>query len=70
VQELTFTLDHGDFALLDADGKRVIEPGTFTVFVGGSSSTERSAQFDVTRGERLAGAGSAIPRFMRSQATH
>lgn len=69
-RELTFTLDRDDFALLDADGKRVIEPGTFTVFVGGSSAAERSAQFEVTRGERLAGLGSAIPRFMRSPAAH
>jgi beta-glucosidase len=69
-QELTFTLDRDDFALLDADGKRIIEPGTFTVFVGGSSSAERSAQFEVTRGERLAGLGSAIPHFMRSQTMH
>jgi beta-glucosidase len=65
-RELTFTLDRDDFALLDADGKRVIEPGTFTVFVGGDSNAERSAHFEVTRGERVAGMGSAIPRFMRS----
>jgi len=69
-QEVTFTLDRDDFALLDADGKRVIEPGTFTVFVGGSSGAERSAQFEVTRGERLTGLGSAIPRFMRTQPVH
>jgi len=65
-EEVTFTLDRDDFALLDADDKRVIEAGTFTVFVGGSSSAERSAQFEVTRGERLTGRGSAVPRFMRS----
>jgi len=65
-REVTFTLDRDDFALMDADGKRVIEPGTFTVFVGGSSDAERSAQFEVTRGEHLAGLGSAIPRFMRT----
>jgi beta-glucosidase len=69
-RELTFTLDRDDFALLDADGKRVVEPGTFTIFAGGSSSAERSAQFEVTRGERLAGLGSAIPHFMRSLPSH
>jgi beta-glucosidase len=69
-EDVTFALDRDDLALLDAGGKRVIEPGTFTVFVGGSSDADHSAQFEVTRGERLAGLGSAIPRFMRTPPTH
>lgn len=66
--EVTFALDKDDFALLDADGKRVVEPGAFTVYVGGDSNAERSASFEVTRGARLAGLGPAIPRFMRTGA--
>jgi hypothetical protein len=31
------------FAIYDADLKRVVEPGEFTVFVGGDSSTENGA---------------------------
>ncbi|HEY2733091.1 MAG TPA: glycoside hydrolase family 3 N-terminal domain-containing protein [Polyangiales bacterium] len=68
-RELTFTLDQEDFALLDADFQRVVEPGTFTVFVGGNSVDVQSAQFSVTRSAKLAGLGSAIPRFMRTAAT-
>jgi beta-glucosidase len=66
VQEATFTLDRDDFALLTAEGKRVVEPGTFTVHVGADSLADRSARFEVTRGARLPGLGPAIPRFMRT----
>ena len=31
------------FAIYDADLKRVVEPGEFTVFIGGDSSTENGA---------------------------
>jgi beta-glucosidase len=58
-----FMLDKEDFALLDKDFVRVIEPGTFTVFAGGSSTTENQARFKVKTGERLQGFGSAIPRL-------
>jgi beta-glucosidase len=66
-REVSFTLDQEDFALLDASWQRVVEPGSFTVFVGGSSAQVRAAQFSVTHAARLSGPGSAIPRFMRQK---
>jgi beta-glucosidase len=66
-RELTFTLDQEDFALLDATWQRVVEPGTFTVFVGGSSAQVQSASFSITKAAQLSGPGSAIPRFMRDK---
>jgi beta-glucosidase len=44
---LTFTLAPDDFAFHDLDMKRVVEPGTFTVFVGGSSATVQETRFRV-----------------------
>lgn len=44
---LTFNLDRDDLALYGADMKRVVEPGTFTVFVGGNSVDNLQAQFAV-----------------------
>ena len=35
-------------ALLGADLSRVIEPGTFTVWVGGSSAATNEAKFTLT----------------------
>jgi beta-glucosidase len=64
---LTFTLDRDDFALLDASMQRVIEPGMFTVFVGGSSQAEQAAHFEVTGPAKLPGFGPAIPRELRSK---
>lgn len=64
-REVTFTLDQEDFALLDASLQRVLEPGVFTVLVGGSSGELQKAQFTLTGGKTLAGPGPAIPRFMR-----
>jgi beta-glucosidase len=64
-QDLQFTLDQDDFALLDEDFERVVEPGTFTVFVGGSSEAINQASFEVTTGATLHGPGSAIPRELR-----
>jgi beta-glucosidase len=64
-REVTFTLDQEDWAVLDARFQRVVEPGTFTVLVGGSSSALHKAQFTLTAGKTLSGGGSAIPRFMR-----
>jgi beta-glucosidase len=62
---VTFTLDQDDFALLDDKLKRVVEAGTFTVFVGGSSSTDNQASFEVTSTTHLPGLGPAIPRQLR-----
>jgi len=64
-REVTFTLDQDDFALLDASFARVVEAGTFTVMVGGSSADVQSAPFEITRSAKLQGLGSAIPRSMR-----
>lgn len=44
---VTFALGFEDLALYDLDMKRVVEPGTFTVFAGGSSDTVLQAQFEV-----------------------
>ena len=62
---LTFTLDQEDFALLDEQLERVVEAGTFTVFVGGSASAPEEAKFEVVDTLKLEGVGSAIPRSMR-----
>jgi beta-glucosidase len=64
-EDVRFTLDQEDFALLDEGFERVVEPGTFTVFVGGSSETTNQASFEVVQGARLPGSGPAIPRAMR-----
>jgi beta-glucosidase len=64
-RDVSFTLDQDDLAVLDAKFARVLEPGTFTVFVGGSSGSLQSAQFELTQGKPLSGPGSAIPRFLR-----
>lgn len=62
---VTFTLDQDDFALLDDKLKRVVEAGMFTVFVGGSSTTDNQANFEVTATTHLPGLGPAIPRALR-----
>jgi beta-glucosidase len=64
-RDVTFTLDEEDMAVLDARMQRVLEPGTFTVLVGGSSAALRQARFTLTAGKTLPAEGSAIPRFMR-----
>ena len=46
---LTFRLGFDDLAMYDIDMKRVVEPGAFTVFVGGSSDAVQEARFDVVR---------------------
>jgi beta-glucosidase len=66
-RDVTFTLDQEDFALLDASFQRVLEPGTFTVFVGGSSGELQQAQFTLSAGKVLQGQGPAIPRFLRAE---
>jgi beta-glucosidase len=60
-----FTLDWEDFAMLDANLAPVVEAGTFTVFVGGSSETNNQATFEVTSSAKLPNLGSAIPRMLR-----
>ncbi|MDB4986689.1 MAG: beta-glucosidase, partial [Myxococcaceae bacterium] len=67
-KDLTFTLDQEDFALLDEKFQRVIEPGLFTVYVGGSSDTDNKASFEIITGATLTGNASAIPRMMRTPA--
>jgi beta-glucosidase len=42
-----FTLTSRDFALLGPRLQRFVEPGSFTVFVGGSSATDNQATFQV-----------------------
>lgn len=42
-----FTLGEDDLALYDAQMRRVVEPGTFTVFTGGDSLAAQSATFEV-----------------------
>jgi beta-glucosidase len=64
-RELTFKLDQEDLAVLDASYQRVLEPGTFTVLVGGSSDALQKAQFTLSASKKLSGPGSAIPRFLR-----
>jgi beta-glucosidase len=64
-EDVKFTLDAGDLALLDEKLERVVEPGAFTLFVGGSSDTSNQASFEVTAGLALRGPGSAIPREVR-----
>jgi len=44
---VTFTLGPDDLALWDRAMRRVVEPGTFTVFAGGSSAETREATFTV-----------------------
>ena len=44
---VTFPLGFDDLAMLDDRMQRVVEPGTFTVFVGGSSDRTREVGFEV-----------------------
>ncbi len=44
---VTFVLGRDDLAFYDLDMKRTVEPGTFTVFVGGSSTADLQARFEV-----------------------
>lgn len=44
---VTFTLGFDDLAMYDARMQQVVEPGTFTVFVGGSSDRTQQATFTV-----------------------
>ena len=64
-REVTFTLDHEDFELLDQSFQRVVEAGNFTVSTGGSSSSLQSARFEITRSAEVARPSSYIPRELR-----
>lgn len=44
---VTFDLGFDDLAMYDARMQQVVEPGTFTVFVGGSSDQTREVAFEV-----------------------
>ena len=44
---VTFKLGFDDLAMYDIDMRRVVEPGTFTVFAGGSSDDVQEARFEV-----------------------
>ena len=67
-QEVTFVLDQEDFALLDDKLQRVVEPGMFTLYVGGNSDTANQAAFEITAGAKFPRNASAIPRALRSGA--
>ncbi len=46
-QHVEFKLHFDDLAFYNADIKRVVEPGTFDVFVGGNSEAEKAGSFTV-----------------------
>jgi len=49
VRRVTFRIGAEELAFYDAGMRRVVEPGAFTVFVGGSSDARMSARFAVAR---------------------
>ena len=61
MQTLTFKLTPDDLALYDRDMRRVVEPGGFTLWAGGSSDATLEAHFAVTGGVTLL--APAPPRF-------
>ena len=46
-QHLEFKLSFDDLAFYNVDLKRVVEPGAFDVYVGGSSEAEKAGSFTV-----------------------
>ncbi len=46
-QHIEFKLGFDDLAFYNAEVKRVVEPGTFDVYVGGSSQAEKAGSFNV-----------------------
>jgi beta-glucosidase len=60
-QTLTFRLGPDDLAMYDRDMRRVVEPGGFTVWAGGSSAATLEAHFSVTGG--IVVLAPAPPRF-------
>ena len=60
-QALTFRLGPEDLAMYDRDMRRVVEPGGFTVWVGGDSNAKLEGHFTVTGAVTLL--APAPPRF-------
>jgi beta-glucosidase len=58
---LTFRLRPDDMAMYDRDMRRVVEPGGFTVWVGGDSNARLEGHFAVTGGGTVL--APARPRF-------
>jgi beta-glucosidase-like glycosyl hydrolase len=56
-RSVNFNLGPQDFALLDQQFSSVIEAGTFTVFVGGDSTTTLQTRFEVTDSRELSASG-------------
>jgi beta-glucosidase len=48
-EDVSFRLGPEELAMWDLEMRRVVEPGTFTVFVGGSSAVTRQARFTVEK---------------------
>lgn len=44
---ITFTLSHAELGFYDNNGKYIVEPGTFSVFVGGSSDATLTSKFEL-----------------------
>ncbi|QZP22383.1 beta-glucosidase BglX [Pseudomonas sp. DR208] len=63
-REVVFTLDENDFAVLDADFEPRVEAGTFTLFVGGDSTTDNQAHFEVTDSRKLSISGQSVSPSM------
>ena len=55
-RRVAFTLGPDDYGYPDAAGRRVVEPGRFLVFVGGSSAETLEAAFHLTEPAAAAGA--------------
>ncbi len=60
-RSVNFNLGPQDFALLNQHFSPVIEAGTFTVFVGGDSTTTHQARFEVTDSRELSASGPSEP---------
>jgi len=46
---ISFTLDKNTLGFFDNDGSYIIEPGDFKLFIGGSSNTSLTADFEVVK---------------------
>lgn len=55
-RRVTFTLTPEELSIVGADMRRTVEPGVFTVFVGGSSAASLSARFEVVPAPKATGA--------------
>jgi len=61
MQSVAFKLGPDSFALYDRQMRRVVEPGTFTIYVGTDSNAQLNSRFEFT-GDILVLAG-PTPRF-------